>query len=978
MKLIKFEAHGFKSFADPIVLRFDGGVAGIVGPNGSGKSNINDAIRWVLGEQSSKELRGDSMQDVIFAGSKTVQPMQKATVSLTFDNRKGESSIQSEYIKITRSLERGKGINEYFINDQKALHKEIKALAMETGIGKSSLAIISQGTVSDIANSSEEERRRIFEEAAGVSKYKLRKHEATLKLDSSERSLDILDAKIKEMDRQLKPLREAAEKAKKYKEKVDELRSVEIGYLAHEIERNEKIYLDLSEELVGVEETKLSYNKEIQESEEKISNKRDEVVGLEDEINTLTSKKEALSTEIQIIDKTITENNLLREMKVNGQGNFNEEERIQAVIEEATIAEKKIKYLEDSYNSVVKEKKETFDLIDEYRRKFNDYERKINNTTNQIISIETRLKLLVEKKNKQTNLHQGTKNIVQNKHVFRGYIGLVSELFTVEQEFIPAIDVILKAAAQNIVVENSDVAVKAINYLKANDGGRATFIPLASIKGKTVRDDYLLVLRNNPGFIGLAKDLVTIDDKYRVLNEFLLGNIIVVSDIKVATQISNLVEKKYMVVTKEGDIIRVGGVMHGGTKDIASDLIGLDGQINQLKEIIPGHKQIVENLRKEKDNLIQLIESEQTKHNSLDTRESLMRVEIQKEVEKLKKYKSTIAFSDLNKTQKVVEGNVSAETKLIELENELKIINFDLETKSKIRNKINADIVSIEEVRKRTQKMLNTLLNSFLEKEKAKTKAENLFNIHKDRLGSFYSITLENAKNNFPLTMSVEAAKELVYDLRHEIEEIGNVNLNSITELEELEKRFDEYTSNYNEVKEAKNILIEAIKDLDNNIINRLTKIVDDVNVEMDAVFRSMLGGGKAYVEFIDPKNILESGISIFAQPPGKTVKNLKLFSGGEKALIAISLLFAILKARPLPLCILDEVEAALDESNVVRYAEYLQKLKEQTQFLVITHRTGTMARVDSLFGATMQRRGVTSFFSVKLEDAKKLTEVDQ
>ncbi|EIE41961.1 chromosomal segregation and condensation complex, SMC protein [Mycoplasmopsis canis UFG1] len=977
MKLIKLEAHGFKSFADPVVLRFNGGVAGIVGPNGSGKSNINDAIRWVLGEQSSKELRGDSMEDVIFAGSKTVQPMNRAQVTLTFDNRDRLSSIDADYISISRVLERGKGINDYFINGEKSRHKDIKTIAMETGIGKSSLAIISQGTVSDIAQSSDEDRRMIFEEAAGVSKYKFRKLEATRKLDSAEQTLKIVDAKITELEKRLEVLKKQAEKAYKYKEKSEMLKSIEVGYLAYNIDKNSELEEKLSKELEGVNETEESYKKDIQTIESHIDNKLELLKEVNKSIAENSGKKTTLEVRINSLEKAIAELRIRRSITAEGGGSISDEERMKAIISEVNSLEITLKQLKSSYDELFKNKHESQEKINTITNDINSLNIKLQQVNDDESQAKIQLNILSDLKRNRTNLFLGTKTILDNKTIFKGFKGIVADLIKTPNEYLVALETILKNAAQHIVVDHSDTAVKAINFLKKNNGGRATFIPLSTIQAKFVRDDYLFAIRNHPGFVGIASELVSVEDDFRKLSEFLLGNVIVVSDIKTANEISTIMEKKYMVVTLEGDIIRVGGVMVGGTAESSENVLGMDDKIEKLKNLLPGFAAIKEKLRSQVEIKKDELRKEENSQKHIEVQLGSLNATIASEEKRSNELKANITVNNLENNSDEFKNLNDAELQISELNKELSILVFNINTAIDEKNSLEADIESLRKKNIENNKMLNSLLSSFKEKNTILTKALSELELDRERLNAHYGMTLEYAKENFKLEMSPQLAAENVRDLRIEISELGNVNIDSIEEYEEVLARYTEDVSNRDEVIEAKNICIAAINEMDKKIVTRLSNIVNDVNQEMHKVFSSMFGGGTAKVEFVDPNNILESGISIYAQPPGKTVKNLKLFSGGEKALIAISLLFAILRARPLPLCILDEVEAALDEANVVRYAEYLQELKEKTQFLVITHRTGTMTRVDALFGATMQKRGVTNFFSVELEEAKKLIEQD-
>lgn len=968
MKLIKVETHGFKSFADPVTLRFDGGVVGVVGPNGSGKSNINDAIKWVLGEQSSKELRGDNMQDVIFSGSKIVPAMNKASVKLTFEDP------QEGVVTIERVIQRGKGLNQYFMNNKPALHSQIKALAMQSGIGKSSLAIISQGTVSEIAQSSDEQRRGIFEEAAGVSKYKTRKEEAIKKLEKSEGSLRNINTSINELERQLEPLRKQAEKAIKYRDKSRELKEIEIGYLAHEIERLSVLSEELNANLEGVQETKESYENDIEEITKKIDRKKIESNELNNEINKLAGVEMALNQTINNLERSFDLENQRLQMIARGELNVDPEQRKKAIFNQIEQLTHQINYYKDIKNDLESKLEESKTFISQKNALLNERRAKFESLNKRKISYETQLRLLKEKQSKRTNLFKGTRTILENKSNFRGFKGIVADLIEVESKYSVAIETILSNALQHIVVDNSDTAVKAINFLKANNGGRSTFIPLTSIKEKGIRDDYLLVLRSQPGFVGIASDLVKTKPEFAKLAQFLLGNVIVVDKVDLADKISVLLERKYMVVSMEGDIVRPGGVMVGGVQQESEELLGLDRKIQEMENELPGINSQMSAIQTEIENLA--TERNQKEHyfreySSKISANNVLLENANAALEEAKVQASSFGESVQN-VGKEAKVNDALED-LNKAKRNLSVTQFDLSAKRNTKATLDDEINALDRSRNDLYKNLKALNNSYRSKIEEANRASSTLAVHKERLSEFYKLTLEFARENFPLQISVEAAGEIIADIRSEIAELGNVNLESIEQLEEVESRYNKLTADRDELVEAKNAVIEAIAELDKIIITRLTNVVHDINLEFNNVFSSMFGGGSAKVEFVDPKNVLESGISIFAQPPGKSIKNLKLFSGGEKSLIAISLLFAILKARPLPLCILDEVEAALDESNVVRFAEYLQQLKHQTQFIVITHRHGTMTRVDHLFGATMQKRGVTSFFTVKIEDAKKL-----
>lgn len=974
MKLTKIEAHGFKSFADPITLKFDGGVTGIIGPNGSGKSNINDAIKWVLGEQSSKELRGDNMSDVIFAGSKTAQQMNRAQVSLTFDNTVGNSSsFPSEEITITRVLERGKG-SEYYINGELSRQKNIKSLAMETGIGKSSLAIISQGTVANIAESTDEQRRAIFEEAAGVSKYKFRKLEALRKLDKTTEALDKVQTIVNELEKQMIPLQKQAEKAKEYISKSEQLKDVEIALLAHEINYYGNEFSRLSKELEGVAETQQDYNAKIDDFTSKIIKNtlhRDE---LQKEISVLLGKSKAIADRLKDLEIIANKEAHRQELIASGEIQASTTEQVKIIKELLEQLKHKINYFIGEEEKLKKSIATKEAEIENLNNKVNQETIILNDRQTKKIKLEAKLQLLLEQKESRSNLFRGTKVILDNKAGFKGLQGIVADIIKVKPEYIVAIETILANATQHIVVDNSDVAVKAVNFLKSNKAGRATFIPLNSIRPKEIRDDHMLVIQSHQGFVGIASNLVESNQKYEVLKQFLLGNIIVVETIEDANKLGRVLSNRYMIVTLDGDVIRVGGVIVGGTNERSQNFFGIDEQIKEIQNLLPGVNSLLKScddkiydLKVERGNIYQIASEWQKDLTSL----------VEKRVFDQNKFAElNIKIQSITKEEINISEKASTMIENVEiLQSEFRSISSQLRAKDQILNSLNSEINHSQLAKTDLEKTLRDLNNSFNKKISAHERAKIYFNQFKERLTVHYKLTVETAQENYKLSIPLEEAREFVDTTKDEIKALGNVNLESIAQLEEVESRFNNFVSNRDELLQAKQTVLSAIAEMDKIIITRITNIVEDVDKEIDLVFKTMFGGGMAHIAFVDPENILESGIKIEAQPPGKSVKNLKLFSGGEKSIIAISLLFGILKARPLPLCILDEVEAALDEANVVRFAEYLQTLKSKTQFVVITHRHGSMSRMDSLFGATMQKRGITSFFSIELKQAKEYVE---
>lgn len=975
MKLIQVEAHGFKSFADKVALKFDGGIVAIIGPNGSGKSNINDAIRWVLGETSSKVLRGDTMEDVIFSGSKTEKEMDRAEVILTFDNKDRSCDIPYDVFTISRVLTRGNGSNEYYINGELARQRDIKEIAMQSGISKSSLAIIGQGTISNIAESTPEKRREIFEDAAGTSMYKSKKIEAQRKLEKTQEALEQISILIQEQERQLKPLQRQAEKAKIYKTKAEQLKEVEVALLVHD-------FMDYSDKLEKLNVEGQDYNliKEELETKIRVYNEASEqkskfVLELENNIKKISERLSEISEEITTLEIRNAKEAKHREMLLSGELTISPKEKLAAMKEELNALNTNILGYKTFLETKKKESEQLSQSASIRSTKINDIKRELSFKKEELNKIKSKLDVIEEIKSKKTNLAKGTHNIVENSHLFRGYKALVSELIEVNEKYALAIETILSSAMQHIVVDKPETAVEAINFLKSNNGGRATFIPLTSIKPKFVPEQHIVVAQTQKGFLGIASELVSTEEQYNVLKKFLLGNVLVADNIENANKLSKLLETRYMVVTLDGDIIRVGGVLSGGQASQNVSTLAADEQVKKLQDLIPVINAKISQLSNE---LFEL-EKDQNKETSLLTNISLERAKIDN------LYRTTLdKFDSLREqyrsaSQEEYEAENNKKIDIVAAIQQLMLERSDLSAKKSsqedIYHNLKQELQNLTNQRFQVSEELNNLIKDNANKIAEKAKAETIIQNAKQRLSEQYGMLFEVAKQFYNPDIDFEVARKTVADLKLDIRELGHVNLDSINQLEELETRYKEVKSQEQEIISAKTTIEDAISEMDKIIIERMTQTVTLVNAEFKHVFAKMFGGGMAEIRYTDPENILETGIDVIAQPPGKSIKNLKLFSGGEKALIAISLLFSILKAKPLPLCILDEVEAALDEANVIRFAEYLHTLKKDTQFIVITHRQGTMERVNKLYGATMQKRGVTTFFAVNLSDAKKTIE---
>ncbi|MGX9358203.1 AAA family ATPase [Mycoplasma sp. 128] len=977
MKLIEVQAHGFKSFADRVTLKFDGGIVAIVGPNGSGKSNINDAIRWVLGETSSKALRGDTMSDVIFAGSESQEPMERAEVILTFDNSDRAVNIPHDVFTISRVLNRGKGSNEYYINGELARMKDIKEIAMQSGISKSSLAIISQGTISDVAEATPERRREFFEEAAGTSMYKTRKKEALSKLQKTEESLNVIAAKVQELDKQLTPLKRQASKAEEYIEKSNQLKDVEISLLVHEIDQAQNKNSKIQNENGAGEEVLKQLSDEIKALENEATVVSKERTNVDSEVEKLRSEIEEISEQIVNLKLRDAGTKQQQEWILQGKINVSKEEEIstlKARIEELNARIISFKQLEKDY----KEKSQT-ESSQALKFSENIYEVKNKRSVvyKQRSDVQARISNLKDMKDNGLNFARATKLILDHSHLFKGFKGTVAQLLEVPSQYATAVEVVLANALQNIVVTDDKTAVEAIEFLKKNKGGRTSFIPLASISERSIREDHIRVAKTHPGFVGVLADFINTKPEFDKLKRFLMGHIILANNIDEATKISQVLEKRYMIVTLEGDIIRIGGVITGGQAPQTNNVFQLDENIKKLEDLLPNIEEEITRFETE----VQELELQYNKHTSAARELMIEAVKINENVLKDTKEfdELTVRYEALAKEKIQLNENINFVESIEILASQKSAKEALLETTKQHQNAVNARLNLIIDKKTKLDSKYRFESEQFNRVSIEKTRNEAIIQQAARRLSEQYSLTFEVAKEEYyNPEIDYSVSKKIVLQLQQEIKELGNVNLQAIEQVKEVQERYDIHKKTEDELTEAVNKINQAIDEMDKMIIAKIKNTVNLVNNEFKYVFNKMFGGGMAEIRFTEPDNLLDSGLDIIAQPPGKSIKNLKLFSGGEKALIAISLLFSILKAKPLPLCILDEVEAALDEANVIRFAEFLHKLKADTQFIVITHRQGTMERVDRLYGATMQNRGITTFLSVALEKAKELVDEER
>lgn len=968
MYLKRVESIGFKSFAKKTIIDFEPGINGIVGPNGCGKSNITDAIRWVLGEQSTKNLRASGMTDVIFSGSESYKKQNMAQVTLVFDNTKQQ--IKSEYteIEITRRLYRN-GESEYLLNKTACRLKDIVELIMDTGLGKDSLSMISQGAISNFAQAKPEDRRGIFEEAAGVSKYKKRKLETMRKLDKTNENLVRVYDILNELELQVKPLERQAKKARIFLEKQEILQNIEVNvivsenkFLSESLEKMNSEEEDLKQELFFSE---LKLNSE--EDKEKVL--KDNIKEIDDEVSNLQNDLINTVNKISALEKQKSEDT----NRINDMENTYDEKQALLLKNKLNDLQVELDNVNNNFNEM---NLEYTKLKEEYEVRKTNYQNlkdEISRKQNSLQSFITKRDVLVNISENKSNMFAGVKAILDAKNSLFGIVGIVSDLFEVEEQYQEAISKSLLSSMQNIVVEDESAAKNAINFLKKNKAGRATFMPLDIIKERSIKEDDLFLAQKTEGFIDVASNLLQCDESNIAVFNHLLGNTLITNDLTSAIELSKRLHQKYRVVSLDGEIISVGGLVTGGKsssdrnnhlmmkKDLekANDLIiQLEEDINEKKESVLVFEQENDRLRnniniKQMDlvKIEEQISSKSSHFESLKSEYNLISKEEFKQEEIDKEY--LLLLENLNNEQ-LKKDSILTQIKL----------------KRESRLDISKELEEIETNIKGYRSSINDCKNKLNSLAINISQAQSNIKIILDRLANEYQLTIESANELEFDNIDLNTAKKQVNEIKEDIRKLGYVNVLAIEEFEKANERYTFLSEQKNDLELACNELLETIQSTDQIMIDKFSKTIDDINIQLPITFKKLFGGGDARLEYSDPTNILETGIEIIAHPPGKSIQNLNLFSGGEKALIALSVLFAILKVRPVPLCILDEVEAALDQANVERFARYLKEYSENTQFIVITHRPGTMEECDLLYGVTMQEKGITRMIGVHIETA--------
>lgn len=969
MFLKRIELQGFKSFADKSIITFDSDVIGIVGPNGCGKSNINDAIRWVLGEQSVKSLRGNQMTDVIFNGSTQRKAVNMAEVTLVFDNTKHYLNIEYEEVEITRRLHRHSGEGEYFINKTPCRLKDVLNLVMDSGLGRDSLSIISQGNISAFADAKPEERRALFEEAAGVAKYKKRKQESLGKLKRTEENLLRLDDIITELERQVIPLQKQAEKAEIYLEKKQALEVIEVSVIVDEIEKLSEKIDELKKKAFDLDTQKAMHETTIQVEDLKNQELRKEMSILDQQIHKLQGDYTNVVNEIQVLEARKIELDEKRKYALEFASKKEKAKELKAMMEEAHYEyQDRLKRYEDLQIDYDLKKKQQIQIDNDVSSCMGENAQ----ATSFLNKLENRKDVLQNLMKQPFNHQQGVKAVIEAKHILLGVLGVVSQVLKPKVNYELAISNALGGSMYHIVTQDEAAARHAISFLKKNQSGRATFLPMSVLKVRPIHKEHLMLANNTEGFLGTANTFVENEEIYDLVKDSLLANVLVCDTLVHANELAKRLQYYYKIVTLEGDVVHKGGSMSGGnTKSLASPLT-IQKELNQILQSLEGQVMKVENLKEQfsiLQNKQQAMSSELVQLQiSIAQLEPIVQVKRSK-YERLKADYEQLVPKDERDQEDIVEDDL-----VVKLSNEYSrrdMILAETKHKRERRMKAGSELERKEIQIKELRRELNQLHQQEREIELQRVKAETQLESALERLSTNYEMTFAYAQTQKrDLSMDMQEARKQVVTLRQEMMRLGNVNLDAPMEYKEVSERFQFLTDQRKDLQNAKAKILEAIHEMDEVMIQQFNDMFQKINHELNDVFRSLFGGGKARLFMTDSQDILNTGIDIDVQPPGKNVQNIKLFSGGEKSLIAICVLFSILKARTMPLCIFDEVEAALDQANVERFAKYISKFRGESQFITVTHRPGTMAQCDALYGVTMQQNGVSQILKVKLQDA--------
>ena len=982
MYLKQIRISGFKSFADKVNIELKPGITGIVGPNGSGKSNIVDAVRWVLGEQSVKSLRGDAtMTDVIFSGSKKRSPMSSASVTLVFDNTDHSLKVDYTEVSIKRTIYKT-GENEYYLNNEKVRLKDILDLLLDSGSAKESFSIISQGDIAEVLSAKPEDRRVIFESAAGVLKYKKRKIEAEKKLDKTHDNIDRINDIINELEMQVEPLKKQSEDATLYLDTKKELESIEVSLIVDDIDKINKEYVEskskietLNKDIISLSTISSTNDANLSKMKSSLSTLNDTLYKKQEELVKITSLTEKLNGEKNIIgerkkyevDDVKLHNNIIslkeEELKLNNNKDVLNNE-INNLKLELDSYNKEITTVTGSFNNLINKK--------------NDKNIKYNNFTKIVTNNEYKINVLENTIDNNDTFSFAVKNVLNNTRLI-GICDAIGNIINTNEKYATALDVALGASSSFIITETEKDAENAIKFLKDNSLGRVTFFPLNIIEGKYIDNNTLNTLKNSKGFIDIMSNIVTYNDSYKniVLNQ--LGNIILVDNMKNANELGKIINHRYRIVTLDGEILHIGGSLTGGANkkngSIVLDKMELEKLLKETNNLKENMRTISLELTSYEEELDKLTMKKDALNRKIIYLSEIINIKTNELNEINNKYDEII--NNINGTNNILSNNISKE--------EEEVLNKYYEAlllKDNLTIEINVISKNIKELSDEINTVEHDVKVSGSEYYKKQTELKNLevkvgkFDVKLDTLLNSltenYNLTYDKAKRDFTLIMDEEVARNKVNEYKSIINNLGIVNIGAIEEYKRVKERYEFLINQKNDLFKAENTLLEIIKEMDEVMSSEFITTFKKIEVEFKNVFKELFGGGEAYLKLVDPDNILQTGIEISALPPGKKLTSISLLSGGEKALTAISLLFAILRVRPVPFSILDEVEAPLDEANVDIFGKFVKKMEDKTQFIIITHKKKTMEYANVLYGITMQESGVSKLVSVRLENIKE------
>ena len=983
MYLKEIVASGFKSFADKIDIKLDNKITCIVGPNGSGKSNIVDAVRWVLGEQSVKSLRGDgSMSDVIFSGSKSRNPLNVASVELVFDNTDHYLNVPYTEISIKRRVYRT-GENEYFLNHERCRLRDINNLLMDTGMGKGSFNIISQGEVDKILSNSSYDRRIIFEEASGILKYKKRKEEALKRLDKTHNNLDRVNDIITELTDRLDPLKEQSEKANIYLENKKGLDKYEVALLTYDIDtlnnnleiaKSKKEKLD--EEILSLSTESNKNNSKYLEETNKLGKLSEELAKLQKELLKVTEEATRIEGEKNLLKERSKTTKEEDEIKENIRNLIETREKLSG---EESIISSKLNDIEDSFRNKDNELKEIENNLQSEQSKKNMLTSNYSKASQELISLKYRITNLRSQIEQGADMPNSVRSVLKANEL-KGIYNTIGNVLSIDEKYVKALNTAIAGNKNFVITKDESSAKKAISYLKDNHLGRATFFPLSVIKERYIDYNSLNLLKNSNDFLGVMSDLANYNKEFTPIIKNQLGTVIVSTNINSATNLSHMINQKYKIVTLDGDVVNVGGSLTGGSTNNTKSIVILKQELSHLEEkfnnLQDEEKSIQEQLQINNKNIskieedtykvskekVSLKEEYNNKKNELlEIKNKLLYIKkeyesleainnnnvSEKEEELIKKYHEKIALKEQ------IEFHITNLSKEID---ELK----DKEEKYQAEEKIKKSILHTKE------KLSNELE---IEINRIDVRLDNML----QKLSSEYEMTYDRAKGEYILDIDPEEARRKVNNYKNNIKSIGMVNLDSIEEYKQVNTRFEFLNNQKSDLLKAEDSLLEIMNEMDEVMKEEFKNTFENIRVEFQKVFKELFMGGHADLKLTDESNLLETGIDIVASPPGKKLTTITLLSGGEKTLTAISLLFAILNVRKVPFCLFDEVEAALDEANVGVVGKYLNNYQDKTQFLIITHKKKTMEYAHTLYGITMQESGVSKLVSVRLEDHEEV-----